>query len=138
MTPGHQRPPQQCLHLPGRHALRAVHVRLPASPLLHCRWPCAHAAGVLQIGWALPHDGVVVMGRCCLRSFTGFDACGHLSEETRAADNNAAWGIVLALCTSATCGFIYVLGLLFSIQACSQAPVEEARGSKSIPPQRLR
>ena len=55
------------------------------------------------------------------RSFTGYDACGHMSEETKAADNNAAWGIVLALLTSATVGFIYVLGLLFSIQACSPA-----------------
>ena len=37
----------------------------------------------------------------------------------RAADRNAAWGIVLAIGISAVVGLMYVVALMFSIQAGS-------------------
>lgn len=46
----------------------------------------------------------------------GFDACGHMSEETRNADVSAPWGIVVALGTSAVVGWGYLMALLYSIQ----------------------
>ncbi|KAK9918140.1 hypothetical protein WJX75_001594 [Coccomyxa subellipsoidea] len=49
-------------------------------------------------------------------TFTGYDACGHMSEETKSADKTAAWGIVLAVGLSAISGFIYIIALMFSIQ----------------------
>lgn len=39
-----------------------------------------------------------------------------MSEETRSADRTAAWGIVLAVGTSAMSGLAYVLAIMFSIQ----------------------
>lgn len=48
--------------------------------------------------------------------FTGYDACGHMSEETRSADKYAPWGIVLAIGCSAGVGFLYVLAMMLSIQ----------------------
>jgi hypothetical protein len=44
--------------------------------------------------------------------------CGHISEETKAADKNSGWGILLAVGTSVVLGFGYILALLFSIQVC--------------------
>ena len=41
---------------------------------------------------------------------------GHMSEETRNADVSAAWGIVIAIVTSAMVGFGYILALCFAIQ----------------------
>ena len=51
-----------------------------------------------------------------LRCNAGFDACGHMSEETRNADVSAPWGIVVALGTSAVVGWGYLMALLYSIQ----------------------
>ena len=50
---------------------------------------------------------------CCT---AGFDACGHMSEETKNADVSAPWGIIVALGTSAVVGWGYIMALLFSIQ----------------------
>lgn len=49
-------------------------------------------------------------------TFTGYDACGHLSEETRVADRNAAYGIILSVFFTCIMGLLYVLALVFSIQ----------------------
>lgn len=49
-------------------------------------------------------------------TITGFDACAHMSEETKGADKSAAWAIVMAISTSAIAGWGYLLALLFSIQ----------------------
>lgn len=46
---------------------------------------------------------------------------GHMSEETRNADVSAAWGIVIAILTSAACGMGYILALCFAIQVCLRA-----------------
>ena len=50
-------------------------------------------------------------------TITGFDACGHMSEETKNADVSAAYGVVFSIITSAFVGFCYLLALTFSIQA---------------------
>ena len=42
--------------------------------------------------------------------------CGHVSEETKAADVNSAWGIMWAVGLSVVLGLGYILALLFSIQ----------------------
>ena len=55
-----------------------------------------------------------------LCSLTGYDACGHMSEETVAADKTAALGIVLAVGCSAIAGLMYILALMFSVQVSSQ------------------
>ena len=49
-------------------------------------------------------------------TITGFDACAHMSEETKGADKSAAWAIIMAIGTSSIVGFGYILALLFSIQ----------------------
>ena len=41
---------------------------------------------------------------------------GHMSEETRNADVSAAWGIIIAILTSAAVGWGYILALCFAIQ----------------------
>ena len=52
----------------------------------------------------------------------GFDACGHMSEETKNADVSAPWGIIVALATSAVVGWGYIMALLFSIQVRQKRP----------------
>lgn len=47
---------------------------------------------------------------------TGFDACAHMSEETRGADRSAPLAIVLAIGVSAVAGLAYLLAIVFSIQ----------------------
>jgi hypothetical protein len=42
--------------------------------------------------------------------------CGHMSEETKNADVSAAYGIIIAIGSSALVGGGYILALLFSIQ----------------------
>lgn len=49
----------------------------------------------------------------------GYDACGHLSEETARADVSAPIGVIMALGVSAVIGWLYILALLFSIQVSS-------------------
>lgn len=49
-------------------------------------------------------------------TLTGYDACGHMSEETVEADKTAALGIVLAVGCSAIAGLMYILALMFSVQ----------------------
>ena len=47
---------------------------------------------------------------------------GHMSEETKNADVSAAYGIIIAILTSAAVGFGYILALIFAIQVCPCAP----------------
>ncbi|CAL5228608.1 g11771 [Coccomyxa viridis] len=49
-------------------------------------------------------------------TLTGYDACGHMNEETVSADKTAALGIVLAVGCSSIAGLLYVLALMFSVQ----------------------
>lgn len=61
---------------------------------------------------------------------TGFDACGHMSEETKNADVSAPWGIIVALGTSAVVGWGYIMALLFSIQVQSTLAASILLGPK--------
>ena len=49
-------------------------------------------------------------------TITGFDACAHMSEETKGADKSAPLAIVMAISASAVAGFAYLLAIIFSIQ----------------------
>jgi len=49
-----------------------------------------------------------------LYSFSGYEAGGHMAEETRGAYKSAPMGILWTCVTSAIVGFIYWLGLLFA------------------------
>ncbi|CAK0783725.1 hypothetical protein CVIRNUC_006924 [Coccomyxa viridis] len=49
-------------------------------------------------------------------TLTGYDACGHVSEETKSADWTSAWGMLMAVFMSVVLGLGYVISLLFSIQ----------------------
>ena len=51
-------------------------------------------------------------------TITGFDACAHMSEETKGADRSAPLAIVMAIGVSAVAGFAYLLAIIFSIQVC--------------------
>ena len=53
---------------------------------------------------------------CVRPQISGYDSCAHLSEETKRADRNAAWGILLAVSISVVLGLGYIIALLFSIQ----------------------
>ncbi|KAK9915256.1 hypothetical protein WJX75_006770 [Coccomyxa subellipsoidea] len=64
-------------------------------------------------------------------TLTGFDACGHMSEETKSADRSAPWGIILAIGTSAVVGWGYILALLFSIQDVANLTAGNANGYTS-------
>ncbi|BDA43078.1 Amino-acid permease BAT1 [Coccomyxa sp. Obi] len=61
-------------------------------------------------------------------TLTGFDACGHMSEETKSADFSAPWGIIIAIATSAFVGWGYILALLFSIQDPDNLTTGNANG----------
>lgn len=50
-------------------------------------------------------------------TITGFDACAHMSEETKGPDKSAPIAIVMAISASAVAGFAYILAILFSIQS---------------------
>ena len=50
------------------------------------------------------------------RVCAGYDACGHLSEETARADVSSPIGVIIALVVSAVFGWLYILALLFSVQ----------------------
>ncbi|KAJ3339211.1 hypothetical protein HDU93_008504 [Gonapodya sp. JEL0774] len=49
-------------------------------------------------------------------TFLGYDASAHVSEETKNSHTEAAKGIVYSVLVSAVAGFLFLLGLLFSIQ----------------------
>ena len=49
-------------------------------------------------------------------TITGFDACAHMSEETKGADKSAPLAIVMAIGASAVAGFAYLMAIIFSIQ----------------------
>ena len=106
-----QRHHQQRLHLPRGHAHGAVHVR-----------PCSLLPMLAQPEGSQGAERLVGKQRCWRRvwcRFTGYDACGHMSEETQSADRYAAWGIVLAIGCSSAVGFLYVLSMMFSIQVAT-------------------
>ena len=48
----------------------------------------------------------------------GYDACAHMSEETKNSDRGAPVAIVAAIGLSSVLGFGYILALIFSIQVC--------------------
>ena len=49
-------------------------------------------------------------------TFTGFDACAHMSEETVGADKSAPQAIVISIIASFVGGLAYIFALTFSIQ----------------------
>lgn len=50
-----------------------------------------------------------------LFAFSGYEAGAHMAEETTNASKSAPWGIVLTCVMVAVVGFMYILGLLYSI-----------------------
>ncbi|CAL8461962.1 g1493 [Coccomyxa elongata] len=61
-------------------------------------------------------------------TITGYDVCGHVSEETKNADRTSPWGIIMAVGTSVVLGFGYILALLFSIQDVDTLNTGRANG----------
>lgn len=49
-----------------------------------------------------------------LFAFAGYEAGGHMAEETKDASKSAAWGIVYTCISVAILGFVYILGLAYS------------------------
>jgi amino acid transporter len=47
--------------------------------------------------------------------FSGYEAGGHLAEETTNASKNAPKGILFAIFSTAITGFFFILGLLYSM-----------------------
>ncbi|CAL5221654.1 g3881 [Coccomyxa viridis] len=78
----------------------------------------------------VPSSGYLFLLGILMSQFTltGFDACGHMSEETKNADVSAPWGIVVALGTSAVVGWGYLMALLYSIQDTSDLTTGSANG----------
>ncbi|CAK0780294.1 hypothetical protein CVIRNUC_005001 [Coccomyxa viridis] len=78
----------------------------------------------------VPSSGYLFLLGILMSQFTltGFDACGHMSEETRNADVSAPWGIIVALGTSAVVGWGYIMALLFSIQDPTDLATGNANG----------
>ena len=64
---------------------------------------------------------------------SGYDSCAHLSEETKSADRNAAWGILAAVSISVVLGLGYILALLFSIQVSITPQKYPRKEGKSLP-----
>lgn len=52
-------------------------------------------------------------------SCAGYDACAHMSEETKGAGVNSAVAIMLVIWISGLAGICYLIALLFSIQVSS-------------------
>ena len=95
--------------LTGAFPSRPLCILLPVHVPSNEQFPCLasdHVQSILGI----------CMESSWLRRDAGFDACGHMSEETRNADVSAPWGIVVALGTSAIVGWGYLMALLYSIQ----------------------
>eukprot|EP00891_Asterochloris_glomerata_P002201 jgi/Astpho2/2201/Aster-03190 len=61
-------------------------------------------------------------------AISGYDACAHMSEETKGADRSAPWAIIMAVSSSAVTGFAYLLSLTFSIQDPSTVADGTANG----------
>ncbi|EIE25071.1 amino acid transporter [Coccomyxa subellipsoidea C-169] len=61
-------------------------------------------------------------------TITGYDSCGHLSEETKNADRTCPRGIMMAVGTSVVLGFGYVIALLFSVQNVEDLNTGKANG----------
>ncbi|CAM6115701.1 unnamed protein product [Calypogeia fissa] len=50
----------------------------------------------------------------CPFALGGYDMSAHMTEETKASDKNAAYGILSAVITSSIFGFLYLLGIIFA------------------------
>ncbi|KAJ3281478.1 hypothetical protein HDU79_010733 [Rhizoclosmatium sp. JEL0117] len=67
--------------------------------------------GIDSIAW------VVLVGLLMAQyTFLGYDSCAHVAEETKRANVSAPIGIILGIGMSALTGFIFIIGLLFSMQ----------------------
>jgi len=58
-----------------------------------------------------------------LFTFSGYDAGGHIAEETQQAHKQAPRGILVTVITASFMGFCYVLGLLFAVPGGNIAKV---------------
>eukprot|EP00271_Cylindrocystis_brebissonii_P006437 TRINITY_DN19232_c0_g1_i1.p1 TRINITY_DN19232_c0_g1~~TRINITY_DN19232_c0_g1_i1.p1 ORF type:complete len:539 (-),score=54.41 TRINITY_DN19232_c0_g1_i1:127-1743(-) len=68
-------------------------------------------------------------------SLAGFEVNGHLSEETRNGDRNAAWGTIMSVLTTIVLGFCILLAITFSIQDPNNVlnPDNQTMGSFAAP-----
>jgi amino acid transporter len=63
----------------------------------------------------------------CVFTFTGFESCAHMAEETHDARTSAPWGIAGTVLCCATFGLMFNLGMLFATPDITafQNPVQE-------------
>lgn len=106
------------VHLLG--VLAIVVALLTLGPLVH---PPAYA---FEVRPANPDPGVPLVAALLLSllqaqwTFTGYDASGHLSEETRRARRASAWGLFLSVAVSAVVGYLLLLAITLRLP-----PVED-------------
>ncbi|HET6165533.1 MAG TPA: amino acid permease [Marmoricola sp.] len=67
-------------------------------------------------------------------TITGFDACAHLSEETRSAATGAAKGIWQSIFYSAVGGYILLLCVVFAVPNLSNGQPNDALGNAGVQP----
>jgi amino acid transporter len=65
-------------------------------------------------------------------TITGFDACAHLSEETREASTGAAKGIWQSIFYSAVGGYILLLAVVFAVPNVDGAPDNAGVGAGGV------
>lgn len=66
-----------------------------------------------------------------LYSFAGYDASGHVAEETQDSRINAPMGIITSVGASAVFGFILILALLYGVQSVPLA-ISSATGNAAV------
>jgi len=85
-----------------------------------------------ETGWEV-NGYVVVIGLLnTLFSFSGYEAGGHIAEETMGARVAAPRGILGCCLVAAVLGFIYIVGLLFATPMCNSfegEPLSNCTGS---------
>ena len=75
--------------------------------------------------WKQPYNGtgipdanfgyVMLLGLLnALFAFSGYEAGAHMAEETSNSSVSAPWGVVLTCAAVASCGFVYIVGLLYA------------------------
>jgi amino acid transporter len=67
-------------------------------------------------------------------TITGFDACAHLSEETRSASMGAAKGIWQSILYSAVGGYILLLCVVFAVPNGADGKPDNALGAGGVAP----
>eukprot|EP00891_Asterochloris_glomerata_P001109 jgi/Astpho2/1109/e_gw1.00020.5.1_t len=79
---------------------------------------------------AIDNSGYIFLIGMLMSQFTitGYDACAHMSEETKGADRSAPVAIIMAVGASAVFGFAYLLAITFSIQDASTFTTGTANG----------